>query len=305
MRRLRLTDAPRQLFPGRLEAPDLAATRTQPLGDERGVSPASIARWSIATPGLCYAAALTHRSALDGIIVAQPRTGLRSWEIAHFFANQRGVSQAAQFLEACAGHSARQGAERLFLRTPLDSPIQAAAERAGFVPAHLEEVYGLDAPLRAGPGGARLRLRPVAPGDDHALFRLHNAAVPSPVRTATGLTQDQWRDSREGPAGHGRAYAWDIDGDVHGWLRLLHQRGTLTIDALLHPDDGRSAASLLGDAARLARDHERVFWPVASYQPILALALRHAGWRVDRHYAVLVRPLAKHAAEPVMMPARA
>ena len=48
-----------------------------------------------------------------------------------------------------------------------------------------------------------------------------------------------------------------------------------------------------------------MFWPVASYQPLLALALRHAGWRIDARFAVLVRPLAKHVSEPALMPARA
>ena len=305
IRRLRISDAPRQALPGRLSGADLVATRSRPALGARGLSPASIVRWSIASPSPRYAAAVVHGGKLDAVVVACPRAGLRSWEVDHFFGNDRGVAHASECLEACAAYGARRGAERLFLRTPLDSPLQSIAKRAGFVPAYSEEVYGLEGPLRAGLGGAQLRLRPVVPSDDHALFRLYNASVPAPVRAISGLTLDQWRDSREGPASQSRAYAWDIDGDVHGWLRLLHQRGTLTIEALLRPDDAPSAPSLLGDAARLAWGHDRVLWPVASYQPMLAMTLGHAGWRVGARFAVLVRPLAKQISESAFMPARA
>lgn len=305
IRRIRVSDAPRHVFFGRLSQQDLAITRPNLAKDEHGLSAASVLRWGFSSPHPRYAITCVDGAGLDAVVVAHPRTGMRSWEVAHFFTSDTGLAKAADLLEACAVDSAAQGAERLFLRTPAASNLEKSAMRAGFVPAYTEELYRFSGPLRATAGGAQLRLRPATFGDDHLLFRLYNSAVPAPVRSASGLTLDQWRDSGESLDGRARAYIWEPDGEVLGWLRLVHDRDVLTVEASVHPDGASSTPSMLGDAARLAWGHHTAMWLVPSYQPVLALALRLAGWQTSATYSVLVCPLAKPVEEPSLVPARA
>ena len=305
IRRLRMSDVPRQALPGRIRGEDLAVTRSKALGAPERLTPVRLAGWCLASPSPRYVAAQVRGATMDAVAVARPRASARSWEIAHYFAGDRGLVSARELLDACATHASDAGGERIFLRTLAGGPLEQMARRVGFVPEYVEEVYQLGGPLRAGPGGAQLRLRPLLPGDELGLFRLYNAAVPASVRSATGLTMEQWRASSEAAPGQARAYAWQLDDQIHGWLQLAQQGQALTVDALLHPDDARSASSLLGDAARLAWGHSQAVWPVPSYQPILALALKHAGWRLGLSYAVLVRPLAERVSDTSFAPARA
>ncbi len=305
IRRLRMSDVPGQVLPGRIRGEDLAATRGRTVGASERLTPMRVARWCMASPSPRYAVAQVYGAAMDAVAVARPRASARSWEIAHYFSGDRGLASARELLESCASHASNAGGERIFLRTLAGGPLEQMARRVGFIPAYVEEIYQLGGPLSAGPGGAQLRLRPVLTGDEHGMFRLYNAAVPASVRSATGLTMEQWRASSESAPGQTRSYAWEIDDQIHGWLRLVQQDRTLTVDALLLPDDARSAPSLLGDAARLARGHSHAVWPVPSYQPILALALKHAGWQLSTSYAVLVRALAESVRDTSFVAARA
>lgn len=305
VRSLHPLDAPRQLLPGRLAGENLAVVRGQAGRAGERLTPARMARRSVAPRSAARAVVSVDGAALDALAEARPRSGPRSWEVSRLFAREGGERLPRALFDTCASRVAEGGGERLFLRTPLDGEADQAAQRAEFVRAHVEEAYTSERPLRAGAGGASLLLRPALPSDEQALFRLYNAAVPAGVRSAAGLTLDQWRDSQERAWGEERTYLWEADGQVRGWVRLAHRGEELVVDALLHPDDAETTPALVGDAARLAWGHERAAWAVEGHQPALALALKRAGWELGAAYSVLVRPVAKRVDEPAMALARA
>ena len=150
-----------------------------------------------------------------------------------------------------------------------------------------------------------LGLRPRTAADLHPLFRLYNASVPSKVRSAYGLTLDQWRDTQESALGQVEEHVWERDGALLGWLRLSRQRADITIDAMLHPSEGLTASLLCREAVRLAGRGHRPAWVIPDHQVALTGALLEAGWQLHRTYNVMTKPVVKRVSQVSMSPVRA
>jgi len=305
IRDLRLLDLPRLLMPGSLGGEDLAYTRGEMDGGGHRVTPLEMARWSIASSKTQQPLAALRDARLAALAVLRARCGPRSWEVAHLFANDRMKEEVPELLERCVEHVGLCGGERLFIRVDYRSPLQEVARLAGFFPAFTEEVFSLRRSLRADDGAPSLDIRPPLPADTHGLFRLYNLALPTTVRAVSGLTLDQWQDSREALPSAGREYVWVHEDQVRGWLRLDHKGDALMIEALLHPDEGVMAPSIVEYAAHLARGHEKPSWIVPSYQQALSAALQYRGWTLQRTYSVLIRSVARSVPERAFMPAQA
>ena len=304
IRRLGPGEVLRQVLPGRLGGEPLAFTRGALARPPRRLGPGELARWSVAPSKHATALGSVRGGRLEAAVLLRPRSGPRAWEVARLFASDGTHDELHALLEGCVSHVGSRGGERVFLRLRSDSAASAAA-RAGFVPAFTEEVFRRSTALVPGSDGPSLALRPALPADDYGLFRLHNAALPTEVRAAGGLTFEQWRDARERPPGTTREYVREERGSVRCWLRLAHAGDLLTVDAVPHPDDAWAADRLVGDAAVLAWGHASAAWIVPSYAPALAAALRQRGWAASELYAVLVRPVALPVREPSLAAARA
>ena len=305
IRNLRFTDLPAQLLPGRLGGADLAQTRGDLGGGVHRLNPLDIARWSLSASNEQHPLALVRGGRLEAVALLHVRHGRRAWEVAHLFAADIDSVEILSLLEQAVAYVGSRGGERLFLRVPYRTPIQEVAQRAGFFPAFTEEAFTLNRPMSTQQHTPALELRPPLPADTHSLFRLYNAALPSSVRSAAGLTLDQWQDAREDARGVAREYVWENGGQVRGWVRLDQKGGTLTIDALLHPDEGAAASLLVGHVAHLARSHRRSIWVVPKFQPAVSSALHHWGWEPCNTHAVLIRSAAVRIEEPSLMPVQA
>jgi hypothetical protein len=305
IRNLRLTDLPSLLLPGRLGGEDLTCTRGELGAEAHRISPAELARWSISTSEAQQPLVAIRGGKLEAVGLLRARQGPRSWEVAHLFNDGGHMDDVTMLLERAVAYVGSRGAERLFIRVPLDSPVQTAAKHAGFYLAFTEEVFALDQPMMVDPSSPALRLRPPLPTDTYDLFRLYNFTLPPAVRAAAGLTLDQWLDSREHSGNRVRDYVWEHDGQLRGWIRFDHTRDVLTLDAVLHPEESAAAPMLVTYAARLAWSHSMPLWVVPSYQPAIGRSLQQHGWQVRQTYAVLIRPAASRVLEPSFAPVQA
>ncbi len=305
IRQLRLSDVPSQLLPGRLGGQDLAYSHAELAAPAHQIGPIQLARWSLAASRARHALAAVRGGRLSAVSMLQARGGPKAWEVAHLYATGRGTEDLDDLLERSVSYVGSRGGERLFLRVEYRSPIQELAQRTGFVPAFTEEVFALGRPMTAETDPAAMMLRPPLPADGYGLFRLYNAALPSAVRAASGLTLEQWQDAREQPKGASREYIWEQNDQVRGWIRFDHKGDRVTIDAVLHPDESSAATTLTDVAGRMAWRHAAASWVVPSYQPSMSLALQHRGWKLQRTYAVLIRSAVRPVEEPAFMPARA
>ena len=308
IRDLRPSDLTRQLLPGRLSGQDMVCSREKLLTDPHRLSLLDLARNCLGATPRRRALTLVEGMHLAAIAVLRSRQGARTWEFSHVYASVEALDECGALLEQCGAAVAADGAERLFLRVPDASPLAAVAQRSGFYPSLTEWVYQPDQGLTQAQVPAMLRLRPRIEADLHPLFRLYNASVPSTVRSAYGLTLDQWRDAQEPALGPVDEYIWERDGALLGWLRLARHGGAkgptrgmdVTIDAMLHPDASAAAPLLCREAVRIASALHRPVWVIADHQAALAGALLEAGWRPQRSYSVLIKSVTRRVGEASM-----
>lgn len=307
IRELRLTDVPLQLLPGRLAAQDLVTTRDEISGAPHRLTPLQLAWWSVYPGKRQMRLASSSNGRLRALAALRPRRGPKAWEITHLFATADADTALADLLERAVGLVASHRGERLFMRVPLDSPMQQRAERAGFRQAYAEDIFTLARPMTSDLHGASLNVRPPLPADSYDLFRLYNATVPTEARALIGVTLDQWRDSYEpAPARASvREYVWVHQDQLRGTIRLDQHRNAVTVDATLHPDETERTSLFASYVAQLAWGHRRPSWIVPGYQPALARALAERGWQHTSSYAVMTRVVATPIEQPGFAPARA
>ena len=245
---------------------------------------------------------------VPAIAAVRPRSAAISWEVSHLYAPDDEKPDAIPpLLETAAASAASSGAERVFLRLLDGAPAVTLARRAGFFPSHRETLYrGSPRAPESGRGlfDANSRLRPRAPQDDHALFRLYNAATPVTARQLYGMTLDQWAASREPAPGRILERVFDADGDVKGIVRTAAPRlGAAILDVELHPDYIALAPDLVDYAARQLSRARAVLSIVPEYAPHLSRALEAHGFEAQADFIVLVKSMARRVGERA--PARA
>ncbi len=302
IREFHLSDLPRQLAPGRLDSQDLAHTREALLTPAHRVSPLELAWHTMGPSPRRHALAVVEGAQVLAVAVMRPRSGSGAWELSHIYVSPRWMHRCEALLEHCSAYVGNRGAERLFLRVLEESPLQEVARRTGFFACHTEQVYELNRRITDADRSSLLRLRSPTSADLHPLFQLYNACATPAVRSAYGLTLDQWRDAQEVLSGEVEQYVWEREGQLIGWFRLARHGGVVTVDALLHPEVGSAAPLLWAAVARLASPHRRLAWVVTGHQTALQNVLEEAGWELTRTYTVLIKTVVVRVTQMGMAP---
>ena len=305
IRDLRLIDVPLQFLPGHLSAQNLVTTRDEISGSPHRLSPLQLACWSLSLRNQEHCVASDRNTRLNALAVVRPRQGPKSWEIAHLFTVEGTNTALADLLERSVGFVASQSGERLFLRVALDCSVQKLAEQSGFRRLYTEDVFTLHRPMPRTPDSPLLNVRPPLAADSYDIFRLYNATHSAAARASMGLTLEQWHDSREKSLGRAREYVWIHQERIHGWFSLDHHRTSLTLEAVLHPDEFDWAGPFVSYVAHLAWGHYYPSWIVPDHQPAIESALVAQGWQHSRRYAVMARTVARTVTEAGMAPIHA
>ena len=240
-------------------------------------------------------------SQFRGLVSAHARRGYRVWEVDRFFISgeppKSGANSswaidtaALELLEGVIEAVGTRYAERIFLRLPSESSFVLLARRAGFFPS-FEELLLQRRESKLGPAGAPAPagLTERQPQDDYPLFQLFSAATPPAVRSALGLTFDQWRDSYE-PHSRGRR-EWVVcsDGRITGWLGHSRGRQAKEAEVLVHPD----SSDLCRGLVELALAHGgRQRWLVPDYQTLAADILLGHGFYETARFTILIKTVA-------------
>ena len=208
---------------------------------------------------------------------------------------------ALEILEYMVQQAGESNAERVFLRLPFDTPIFAAARRAGFFPRY-EEVL-LESRIDRQPGSQSQsnstlgsHWEELSPEDNYSLFQLYCAATPQPVRTAVGLTFDQWRDSQE-YLSQRRSWVSKRNGKVVGWLGLSRCGRATAAEAMAHPEFPELWEGLV---ERALYQGGLVRWLVPDYQePAAGLPVRRQFHDTAR-YLMMIKTVAVPVGRPEM-----
>ncbi len=231
----------------------------------------------------------THENRTDAFAAARPRSAPQSWEVTHLLLGRDGERGLPGLLEKVAESATQKGAQRIFIRLRDGDPMSEACRLAGFFHCFSETLYrgeALDDHEYASPA-----LRERLPEDDHALFRLYNAATPSDVRCVYGMTLDQWRSSQETLLARSQEFVYERNGSVRGWLKAQRRFRSGHVAIAVHPDEQAGIPFLLRFALAGMREGKEVFCVVPEYQTAVRSALQQQGFEPVSEYVMMARSM--------------
>ena len=251
---------------------------------------------------------------LGGLASARAGAGFRVWELDYLYlptdpqdsqVNGRHdtlETVTLELLEQLVQEAGQRCAERIFLRVPADSPVTRLAQRAGFFPSFEEILWEGQGSLSGSRGSPVSHCRDRLPQDDYPLFQLFSAATPGPVRTALGLTLDQWKEARELRHQGCRERVTENNGRITGWLSLLARWRVTEGEIVVHPDHSDLLSGLLDLALARVGVHR---WLVPDYQERVGEWLQSRGFRQAARYVILVKTVTARVLSPGMAPVEA
>lgn len=233
------------------------------------------------------------------------RSGPGAWEISHLSLSLTGTEDCTELLEELCRLAAQLGAERVFLRILDNDPLAENIKRAGFFPYYLNLEYRGHPKHSPIESVSPLPLRLRTPGDDLGLFRLYNAAVPHKVRTAIGLTMDQWRDSQEKRCGTCIEMVYENRSSICGWLQTTQEPKFGRLEVLAHPDEEGILGALVDQGIRHIGSQRTICAIVSDYQGHLGRLLVEMGLEKTSEYLVMVKFMAVRAESKSVAPTKA
>lgn len=203
-------------------------------------------------------------------------------------------------LAGMAGHLARIGVQRVFVRLSDDLEAAHLFLDNGFVLYTREDVFQ----LRELPAlGAVGLLEPADEDCRWGIGRLYAAVTPKAVRSAEGLAN---AGSAPGFVSCDTSYVWKEGGEVLAYVGVGQGGGVCWLHMLIHPDRADRAADVIRDAlARVPRRTRTAYWSVRAYQVNVRSALQDVGFRFVTSQSVLVRQNAVPVREAEPAPAMA
>lgn len=212
-------------------------------------------------------------------------------------------------LDRVSAAAAKRGVRRIFLRLLSTSLLIDGARHAGF------SCYGVDYLYRYHGQGERRAaeapgpylLRPRSKGDEYGLFQLYNAAVSLQVRTAEGMTLEDWQECR----GRGswlerhREFVVQKQGNLVGWLRVATAGGAGCFEIMFHQLDEDVLEWLVNNGLMCLDGKSPVLCVALAFQGQLLSLLQRLGFEQVGEYSTLVKEIAITVREPHFVPERA
>lgn len=227
---------------------------------------------------------------IQGLATARELAKHKAWEIDTLVDATRDGYEVTTALLAQAGEAAAEaGVGHVLLRMHADAPAIAAARRAGFVVALQERLWAGSPVAPEGEGAAdtatACAVRETEEADAHALFQLHNRALPIGARQAIAMTFEEWEavDDRRWAGRGSLSYVAVDDGRVRGALRLEGEQFTL----LVEPGAEETARALLHVATPHLLHCDRVLALLPDCAATPAGLLRARGFEPGDEYVLL------------------
>lgn len=246
-----------------------------------------------------------NRGRILGIVSAKSCSGPASWQIDYLRVSDEQCCLA--LLDKVSAAGAEQGVKKLFLRLPQDSPLMEGVRRSGFSVYSTDYLYRYEGENKPRIVESPYSLRPKSSNDDYRLFELYSAAIPTTVRTAEGMTFEEWQESRDRgswPQRH-REYVWEKEGRLVGWLHICAAGGMDCFELMLHPVEGEGLEWLVNHALVSLDSKPPLFCIASAFQGELRSLLSRLEFEEVAQYQALVQELALRVREPSFMPMQA
>ncbi|MBI2906497.1 MAG: hypothetical protein HYX92_02445 [Chloroflexi bacterium] len=241
--------------------------------------------------------------AIAGLVSVKPGTSSTVWDVDVILLGDCNAEDVcADLLDGLSQAGSDQGIERVFLRLLSQSPLFAAARRAGFAHYLTEYLYRAEAPVP--PQGAPLKFRATTGKDELPLFQLYSAAVPVSVRRMEGMTLREWQETQKG-WGRGRQELVEQDEAVLAWLRVADQGKAGFFEMTVRPSEEDVWKGVIARALVQLVGKQTVTCLVPDYQDRLRWLLEQNGFQQAAQYCALGKQLTARVKQTVLVPARA
>lgn len=239
---------------------------------------------------------------LQALAGARRRGAASAWEVDYLFDFLEDDAVLGDLLVSVIKAAGRRGAEKLFLRLPLDARIVNLAREAGFLPYKDEVIY-----LRRGRLNAvQPQLREATPADRYPLFRLYTQVTPEVVRRSEAVTYGEWQAALDTRwlRGGVELVAGEADA-LSGWVRAARCPQGVLIDLLLDNQRAPDVTALIAAAAhRLAATDQAILVLAPTENAGLCQSLEAAGFSPQATFLSLMhrttRPLTLSKAIPAV-----
>ena len=232
---------------------------------------------------------LSHGRYVPAILAARPRATARCWEVTQLLADSPDGDACHDLFGILFREIAHRGGERLFLRLREDDPLLQIAAACGFTK------YGgellLAGPKVSFPGASTQGVRPVEKIDEHDLFRLYNASIPSRARFALGMTADQWLAARERTGWRSREYICRQDDVTAGWAQVARRGRSAIVTLMSHPGADDAIPALVTQAMSRSWGVKKWYILARDHQSRLEALIRQRGFQEVARYANMARAI--------------
>ena len=243
---------------------------------------------------------------LSGIVSAKRCAAPTAWQVDYLQAVDE--ERCIALLDMVSDAAANRGVRKLFLRLPTTSPLIDGARRTGF------SCYARDYLYRcSGKRGQRITeapehylLRAKSRSDEYGLFELYNAAVPLPVRTAVGITLEEWQEGRDQGSWleQRKEFVLQKQGSMVGWLRVNAVRGTGCFDIMFRQLEEDELERLVNYGLLCLDGRSPIFCVVSAAQGQLKGLLESSGFEQVAEYDALIKESTIRVREPHVIPIR-
>jgi hypothetical protein len=229
------------------------------------------------------------------------------WQIDYLKADDE--VRCIALLDRLSAVAAEWGVRKLFLRLPATTPLADGARRACFSCYTKDYLYRhVDEPRRsitAPPEPYQVRTRDRS--DEHGLFKLYIAAVPLPVRTAEGMTLEEWQGSREQGSwlDERREFVLQGRGSLAGWLQITATKGKGCFNIVSHQLGEDGLGWLVNYALMFLDGKSPIYCVVPTFQGQLTGILESNGFEQVTECDTMLKEVALRVREAQAIPIRA
>ena len=217
--------------------------------------------------------------------------------------------RCVSLLETAGAVASEHRVRKLFLSLDAGNPLVNGARRAGFISYNKNYIYRYrgEGVRRSGTVPSPYNLRTRTPADDFGLFQLYTAAAPAAVRTAEGMTLEEWRDSREHGSllEHHRDFVLEREGRLSARLHINTARGGGCFDIVSHNLGADGLQWLVRYALRNLYGKSTILCTVPAFQAQLSGILEESGFEHVAEHTASVKDIAIKVKEPQFAPMRA
>ena len=268
------------------------------------VSIVKATRIGMSVRGRGSAAVVSTGNRVLALASAQPRSGPGSWDITHLYVSPAAEDHVAYLLSAITQAAIEKQCQRIFLRLRQDDPLVDIARQGGFFPRVPETLFiGRPSaePRRSNSPNRNEPLSEENSVDGHDLFRLFNAATPSEMRQAIGITMDQWTSSRERLNRRSGAYVMRRQDSAIGSMRTSRKFSRGWLEASAHPNNQQCMPTMVKFGLEKLESCKTVYCMMPNYQVDLRYILVDNGFEKTSEYITLVNSMTVKAIDDIRL----